>query len=145
MRFRAIGTRTREQVGEEFDAPDWGAAKVIGAMRETVDTRVVIQEVHPAKALLNFMDSIEETTSEFIEQDKERAEEKDLPLQEVERKLDYWLRYTISGVNTKLPAGFHLAAHVHRSPGASIEGRWPVSFTLVQDEEENVPENGNVL
>jgi len=139
VRFRAISTRTREQVGKEFDAPDWGAAKVIGAMRETSDTRVVIQEVHPAQASLDSIDVAEE----LDKMAKGREEDKDLPLQEVERRLDHWLHLYIQTSTLELPRGFRLVPHVHRGIDASMRGQWSVTITLVQDDEKQETEKGS--
>lgn len=149
MKFRAISTRTREQVGEEFEASDWGAAKIIGAMREDPTTRVVIQEVLPlgeecpSSCECRPVDDGSGTAS--ASSDDEETPRAHNTLREIEKELSRWLSRP-SGV-LRLPEGYTLVAHIEQVGAVTPFGQrweWPVSFTLVlQVPEKGGPNNGS--
>ena len=146
MKYRAINARTREPVGADFDAPEYSAAKVVGAMREDQFTRVIVYELpseaRPVQAVQASM-PITEGDRAFMGVDQAvPGRDKTVVVfsfGDIERLVEKWL-----DSNLLLPGGYRLVPHVHRGMRENLAGKWEVSFILVSPKpEKHAPENGS--
>lgn len=133
MKYRAINARTREQVGDTFEAPDFEAAKVVDAMREDSMTKIIVYELMMVPMRAEPMPPAILGVDMASGEDRGDVHLPDRFFAEVERSLHNWLNYSRERP-TGIPAGHHLGVHVHRGPRENLAGRWEISFLLVQDE-----------